>query len=130
MATSNVYALKINPYYHIVTEESINLGTITFGSLKEGFVKALRMYNKNASRHITMPMFMFKGRKYVCFESGIASKTGKGYTWYWYLHRMATYSVYGQLPRDKRPFLDREFIYAIQKTKVKQSNALDYVEDW
>lgn len=130
MPTSSVYALKVNPYYNVVTEESVNLGTITFGSLKEGFVKALKMYNKNASRHITMPMFMFKGRKYVCFDVGEQSKTGRGYTWYWYLDRMATYSVYGQFPQKNKPFCDKQYIYGIRKDKVKLPNALDYVEDW
>ena len=130
MATSNVYALKVNPYYKIVTEESINLGTITFGSLKEGFVKALKMYNKNASRHITMPMFMFKGRKYVCFDEGRPSKTGKSYIDYWYLSRMAKYSVYGQLPKNNKPSYDLLWVCEIRKDKVKLPNALDYVEDW
>ena len=130
MATSNVYALKINPYYHIVTEESINLGTITFGSLKEGFVKALKMYHKNANRHITMPMFTFKGRKYVCIDEGTQSKTGKSYIYIWYLNRMATYSVYGQLPKANRPFFDISYICEIRKDRVKLPNALDYVEDW
>lgn len=130
MATSTVYALKINPYYKIVTEESVSLGTISFGSLKEGFVKALKMYHKNANRHIFMPMFIFKGRKYVCFDEGRPSKTGKSYIDFWNLGRMATYSVYGELPKANRPFCDIPWICEIRKDKVKLPNALDYVEDW
>lgn len=130
MATSKVYALKINPYYNVITEESVSLGTISFGSLKEGFVKALKMYHKNANRHITMPMFIFKGRKYVCFDEGRPSKTGKSYIYFWYLSRMATYSVYGELPTGNRPLCDKSWLYEIRKDKVKLPNALDYVEGW
>lgn len=82
MATSDVYADKVDTRYNEVTDEVLYLGKIEFNDFQEAFIKTLRLYNKNANRHITSPQFMFRGRVYICTYIGLPSKTGRGYTHY------------------------------------------------
>ena len=136
MATykSPVYATKVNNYYRVVTDETLYLGEITFSSLKEGFLKAIRLYNKNAKRNIASPQFIFRGSVYWIDGIGDPSKKGKGITWYWELSRvkskwvkvdMGMATVIGRGGADTDPYL----MY-IPKSKVNSPDAMKYIEKW
>ena len=133
MATykSPVYATKVNNYYRILTDETLYLGEITFSSLKEGFLKAIRLYNKNAKRNISSPAFIFRGSVYWIDESAIPSKNGKGYTWGWELTKvyskwvkvdMGMATVIGRGGADTDPYTIR-----IPKSKVNLPDAMKYI---
>ena len=137
MATykSPVYATKVNNYYRVVTDESVYLGEITFSSLKEGFLKAIRLYNKNAKRNIASPAFIFRGSVYWVDEYGIPSKNGRGNTWYWELTKvyskwvkvdMGMATVIGKGGADTDPYSNMK----IPKSKINLPNAMKYIEEW
>lgn len=126
MATSEVWAGKVNPYYNEATGEAIRLGTIEFKTFSEAFIKTLRMYNKNASKHLYDPQFIFNGRVYTCMEYGEQSKTGRGTTRYW---------TVSQTSAKKMPvtFYDNyeithDYLMRIPKSKVNDPNWRHYIQ--
>lgn len=132
MATSEVWAGKVNTRYKVVTDEAVCLGKIEFASFPEAFIKTLRLYNKNANRHLYDPQFVFKGRVYVCSESGKPSKTGRGYTYYWDVGETnakkmpVTFSMYGA---GKGPVkTTKQYILSIPKSKVNSPDWRRYLE--
>lgn len=133
MATykSPVYATKVNNYYKIITNETVYLGEITFSSLKEGFLKAIRLYNKNAKRNIASPQFIFRGSVYLVGSIGYPSKKGKGTTWYWDLSRVKSkwYKVdTGMLVGiDRGGVVFDPYLMFIPKSKVNLPNAMNYI---
>lgn len=133
MATykSPVYATKVNNYYRIVTNESICLGEITFETLSDGFLKAIRLFNKNANKHITSPTFVFRGYVYECTEFGQHSETGRGITRYWTLSKRSKKATVdmavGTMIEKKLKFID-DYIMFIPKSKVNERNAHKYIE--
>ena len=134
MATykSPVYATKVNNYYRVVTDETLYLGEITFSSLKEGFLKAIRLYNKNAKRNITSPQFIFRGYVYMVGDYG--NPTKRGTTWYWDLSRVKSkwYKVdSGMLVGINRGGVDADnYLMVIPKSKVNSPDAMKYIETW
>lgn len=128
---SPVYATKVNNYYKVVTDESVYLGEITFSSLKEGFVKAIRLYNKNAKRNITAPTFIFRGSVYWINGIGYPSKQGKGTTWYWELSRVKSKWVKADMGMltviNKGGANTDPYLMYIPKTKVNLPNAMNYI---
>ena len=52
MATSEVWAGKVDTRYNVRTDTAVCIGKIEFNSLPEAFIKTLRLYNKNANRHL------------------------------------------------------------------------------
>lgn len=131
MATSEVWAGKVDTYNKVVTDEAICLGKIEFTSFPEAFIKTLRLYNKNANRHLYDPQFVFKGKVYVCTEYEESSKTGKTIR-LWYVDgtnakRMpVTFSMYGA---GKGPVkITHQFLLSIPKSKVNSPNWRDYLE--
>ena len=132
MATSEVWAGKVDPHYNVVTDEAVCLGKIEFTTFPEAFIKTLRLYNKNANRHLYDPQFMFKGKVYVCEYYGEPSKTGRGYTRYWCVNGTnakkmpVTFSMYGV---GKGPIrTTNQFILMIPKSKVNDPNWRSYLE--
>lgn len=132
---SPVYATKVNNYYRVLTDETLYLGEITFSSLKEGFLKAIRLYNKNAKRNISSPAFIFRGNVYWVDISYETSKTGKGYTQYWELTKvyskwvkvdMGMATVIGKGGADTDPYSNMK----IPKSKINLPNAMKYIEEW
>lgn len=129
---SPVYATKVNNYYQVVTEDTLYLGDITFSSLKDGFFEAIRLYNRNARRNIAYPSFIFRGSVYwveIYYET---SKTGKGYTQYWTLHRVK--SKWVKVDMGMATVINRgganvdNYIMTIPKSKVNLPDAIRYVE--
>ena len=129
---SPVYATKVNNYYRVVTDETLYLGEITFSSLKEGFLKAIRLYNKNAKRSIMSPQFIFRGSVYVVSDYGESTK--RGTTWYWELSRVKSkwYKVNtGMLTGIDRGGVDSDqYLMIIPKSKVNSPDAMKYIEKW
>ena len=129
---SPVYATKVNNYYRVVTNETIYLGEITFSTLKEGFLKAIRLYNKNAKRNITSPAFIFRGSIYWVDEYGIPSKNGRGYTWYWELSKVNTRWVKVDMGMatviEKGGAVTDSYYMIIPKSKVNQPDAIKYIK--
>lgn len=132
MATSEVWAVKVDTRYNVVTDEAICLGKIEFSDLAEGFVKTLRMYNKNANRHLWNPQFIYKGYVYDCSEYGVPSKTGRGTTHCWALSKTSakkmpvTISMYAG---HKGPVDITEFQFlSIPKSKVNSPDWRRYLE--
>ena len=129
---SPVYATKVNNYYNVVTEETLYLGDITFSSLTDGFIEAIRLYNKNAKRNISYPAFIFRGSVYWAETYSEPSKTGKGYTWDWTLGRVI--SKWVKVDMGMATVIDRggadvdEYIMTIPKSKVNLPDAIRYVE--
>lgn len=132
MTTSEVWSMKVDPRSNEVTEECLRLGTIEFKDFPEAFIKALRLYNKNANRHITEPHFMFKGYVYECTYYGVPSKTGRGYT---------HYMTVGRTNAKKMPVslnmwsggrggvrFTAEYILSIPKSKINDPNWKRYLE--
>ena len=134
MATykSPVYATKVNNYYRVVTEETLYLGEITFSSLKEGFLKAIRLYNKNAKRNITSPQFIFRGSVYMVSDYG--TPNNKGTTWYWDLSRVK--SKWYKIDMGMATAIDRggvnsdNYLMVLPKSKVNSPDAMKYIETW
>lgn len=124
---SRVYAGKVDPYYNVVTEDSIYLGEIEFNSVKEAFVKTIRLYNKNARRHIYNPQFRFDGRQWYCWEYGSQSKTGRGYTHYWVLTMTVKGKGLALFETGPKGLHD---VYVIPKSKVNLRDAVKYIEEW
>ena len=125
MMSSEVWAGKVDPYYNVVTEKAICLGTIEFNSLAEAFVKTIRLYNKNARKHLYDPQFIFRGKVYICSGIGLQSKTGRGYTNYW---------TTGKISASKMPVTwgmkwkwIEEYALWIPKSKVNERDAVKYV---
>lgn len=123
---SKVYAGKVDPVHKVVTDDALYLGEIEFSSLADGFVKTIRLYNKNARKHLYNPQFSFKGYTHICSEIGNKSKTGRGYTHYWYLWKMSkgaempvTWGSPGKILEDYMMF--------IPKRHVNDKDALKYV---
>lgn len=129
---SPVYATKVNNYYQVVTEDTLYLGDITFSSLKDGFIKAIRLYNKNAKRNITAPSFIYRGSVYWTSLYGESSKTGKGITWYWELSKVKSKWVkadMGMLTVINKGGADADsYVMVIPKSKVNLPDAIRYVE--
>lgn len=129
---SPVYATKVNNYYQVVTEETLYLGEITFSSLKDGFLKAIRLYNRNAKRNITPPSFIFRGSVYWVGQYGESSKTGKGLTWYWELSKVKSKWVKVDMGLltviNKGGANTNPYIMTIPKSKVNLINAIDFIE--
>lgn len=129
---SPVYATKVNNYYREVTEDTMYLGDITFSSLKEGFIKAIRLYNKNANRNITAPSFIYRGSVYWTSLYGESSKTGKGITWYWELSKVKSKWVKADMGMgtviNKGGANADPYVMVIPKSKVNLINAIDYIE--
>ena len=129
---SPVYGTKVNNYYQVVTDETLYLGDITFSSLKDGFIEAIRLYNRNARRNITTPSFIFHGSVYWVSPYEETSKTGKGYTQYWTLHRVK--SKWVKVDMGMATVIDRgganvdNYIMTIPKSKVNLPDAIRYVE--
>lgn len=129
---SPVYSTKVNNYYNEVTEDTLYLGDITFSSLKDGFIEAIRLYNRNAKRNISYPAFIFRGSVYWVETYGEPSKTGKGYTWNWTLGRVK--SKWVKVDMGMATVIDRgganvdEYIMTIPKSKVNLPDAIRYVE--
>jgi len=125
---SEVYAGKVDMKYNVVTDIPVYLGEIEFSSLKEAFVKTIRMYNKNARKHIYHPQFKFNGRVYYCWEYGDGSKktrSGK-YTEYWVLAKCRTgkgWALFETGPRVTNPYF-----MLIKKSRVNMKDAKKYVE--
>lgn len=118
---TDVYAQKVDYYYDVVTDEYMKIGTIEGDTLADLFIKALRLYNKNANRHITHPVFKAGRYWYGCAEYGVRSKTGRGWTYYWSLNRM----VGGMNSRYSQTY---QYILNIPKNKVKEKDAKRYLE--
>lgn len=127
MTTSEVWAETINDPYGIK-----RLGEIKFRDFPDAFIEALRMYNRNANRHITNPQFMYEGKVYVCDEHGSPSKTGKGMTYYWSVHRTnakklpVTLNMWMAEGGSVR--LTTQYILTIPKSKVSSPNCRQYLE--
>ena len=119
MATykSPVYATKVNNYYRVVTDETLYLGEITFSSLKEGFLKAIQLYNKNAKRNIASPAFIFRGSVYWELTK-VKSK--------WVKADMGMLTVINKGGADTDPYTTMK----IPKSKVNLPNAIKYIEEW
>lgn len=129
---SPVYATKVNNYYQVVTDEILYLGDITFSSLKDGFVEAIHLYNRNAKRNITPPSFIYNGSVYWLGQYGESSKTGKGITWYWELSKVKSKWVkvdMGLLTVINKGGANTDpYIMTIPKSKVNLPDAIRYVE--
>ena len=124
---SEVWAEKVGVRYNEVTDDAICLGKIEFKDFPEAFIKTLRLYNKNANRHITHPQFIFKGRVYVCTEFGKPSKTGRGYASYWAVgktnaKKMPVTSTSGPVK------ITRDYLLTIPKSKVNSPDWRKYLE--
>lgn len=136
MATykSPVYATKVDVIANVVIDDVLYLGEIQFNDLKDGFVKALKLYNKNANRHITMPSFVYRGHVYQCSEYGEQSKTGRGTTWYWELSEVKTRWVKVNTSVLKcinaGGISVEPYVMMIPKSKVKLPDAKRYVIQW
>lgn len=134
MATSKVWAGKVDTYNRVVTDDAICLGMIEFDSLPEAFIKTLRLYNKNASKHLYDPQFMFKGKVYVCEYYGEQSKTGRGYTRYWTLASTTatkmpvTFSDYEPVKAGGKVRIKDSYLLLIPKSKVNDRNWMKYIE--
>ena len=129
---SKVYAGKVDTYTNTVTDETVCLGEIEFSNPSEGFIKTIRLYNKNANRHLYSPQFMFKGRILICDEYGEKSKTGRGTTRYWTLGAV---KIGPKMPVTWHDFAIRKtakmeynYLMWIPKRKVKDKDALRYIE--
>ena len=132
MATSEVWAGKVNTRYNIVTDEAICLGKIEFKDFPEAFIKTFRLYNKNASKHLYDPQFIFKGNVCVCTNFGEQSKTGRGYTDYWTVDRtnakkmpvtFGNYSASGGTVK-----ITHDYLLVIPKSKVNSPDWRYYLE--
>ena len=129
MATSEVWAEKVNNHYRVVSGKAIRLGQIEFNNLALAFIKTLRLYNKNANRHILYPQFIFRGRVYTCTEYSEPSKTGRGHTQYWTLEKTpasklpVTWAMFGN-GRGNVRVVDM----TIPKSKVNSPDWVDYLE--
>lgn len=132
MATSEVWADKVDIRYNDVTDECLRLGTIEFKDFPEAFIKALRLYNKNANRHITSPQFMFNGYVYECTYYGVQSKTGRGYTHYMTVGRtnakkmpvtLNMWSGFGG-----KVSITHDYILSIPKSKINDPKWRYYLE--
>ena len=132
MATSEVWAEKIDTRYNEVINEAVCLGKIEFNDFPEAFIKALRLYNKYANRHIVDPQFMFRGRVCTCSYYGEPSKTGRGITHYWVVGRtnamkmpvtMNMWAGFGGSVSTTE-----EFILSIPKSKVNSPDWRRYLE--
>lgn len=129
---SKVYAGKVNTYAHVVTDETICLGEIEFNTLNDAFIKTLRLYNKNANKHIYNPQFMYRGNIYFCDELGEPSKSGRGYTQYWCLHKVAKGPkmpvTWFDFDQRHTATIEDSYMAMIPKKKVNQVNAILYIE--
>ncbi len=132
MATSEVWAGKVNTRYNVVTDEAVCIGKIEFNSLPEAFVKTLRLYNKNANRHLYDPQFIFKGKVYTCSYLGEESRTGRGTTHYWALSKTSassmpvTFSMYSGVGGKIR--MVNDYVLTIPKSKVNDRDWMKYIE--
>ena len=133
MATykSKVYAGKVDTYTNTVTDETVCLGEISFTNASEGFIKTIRLYNKNANRHLYDPQFMFKGHILICGRYGIKSKTGRGTTQYWELEMVKKGPKMPVTSYDferKTAEIEYQHLMWIPKRKVNDKDALRYIE--
>lgn len=132
MATSEVWAGKVDTRYDVRTDGAVCIGKIEFDSLPEAFIKTLRLYNKNANRHLYDPQFIFKGKVYTCGYYGTESRTGRGTTRYWTLSKTSassmpvTFSMYNGVGGKVRMIND--FVLTIPKSKVNNRDWMKYIE--
>ena len=132
MATSEVWAGKVDTFYNVVTDNAICLGKIEFSDLADGFVKTLRMYNKNANRHLYDPQFIYKGFVYICDYLGLPSKTGRGVAHYWTLSKTnakkmpVTFGSFSGAGGSVE--LKDQYVLMIPKSKVNSPYCRQYLE--
>ena len=132
MTTSEVWAGKVDTRYNVVTDNAICLGRIEFSDLADGFIKTLRMYNKNANRHLYDPQFIYKGFVYTCDYLGLQSKTGRGITHYWTLSRTnakkmpVTFSSFSGVGGSVE--FKEQYVLMIPKSKVNIPDWKRYLE--
>lgn len=130
MATSEVWAGKVDHMAHVVTDNAVRLGQIEFNSLAEAFIKTIRMYNKNAFKHLYGPQFIYRGYVYMCGYYGEPSKSGRGTTHYWTLTKTSgtkmpvTFGMY-----EKGVKTLEAFVYFIPKSKVNDRNWSKYISE-
>ena len=133
---SPVYATKLNYSQSIwETEETLYLGDITFSSLKDGFLEAIRLYKKNVKRHINRPAFIFQGSVYWVDEIEKDSETGRGYTQYWILSKILSkwFKVdtgAGTVYKRGRGLVVDGYVMVIPKSKANLPDAEKYVANY
>lgn len=132
MATSEVWAEKVDVRYNEVTDDAIRLGRIEFKDFPEAFIKTLRLYNKNANRHITSPQFMFNGYVYECSYYGEQSKTGRGITHYMTVSRTNAkkmpVTLYMWSGFGGNVSSTQDYILSIPKSKINDPNWRRYLQ--
>ena len=116
MPITKVYAEKVYRPANIVLDEKVYLGEIDAIGLTDAFVKAIRLYNKNARRSIVRPFFKWKNNTYMCTEYDEVNSRG--------VHRLW---VLNELDVRTDKFT-KPFIYSIPKSKVNDKNWIDYLE--
>lgn len=112
-----IYAEKVYRPANVVTDEIVYLGDVDASSLHVAFIKALRMYNKNARRGIASPFFKWGGKTYMCTEYGEVSS--RGTKWLWSLN---------ELNVKTGRFTDKQYILNIPKSKVNSPDWMKYLE--
>lgn len=126
MVKSEVWAGKVDVRKGEVTDIPVYLGEIEFSSLKEAFIKTIRMYNKNAAKHIYNPQFRFEGRPYFCWEYGVPSKNGMGWMKCWALDKCRKGN--GVALYSKGPSSMDGYYMTVPKSKVNLKDAVKYVK--
>lgn len=123
---SEVWAGKVQN--NEVTEIPVYLGMIEFSTIPEAFVKTIRMYNKNAKRHIYNPQFTFKNRQYYCWSYG-SKNTNRGYTRVWALDRCVVGKGVSLWQTGPQPSSQGQYFMTIPKSKVNLPDAVKYVRE-
>ncbi len=116
MSITKVYAEKVYRPANIVLDEKVYLGEINAIGLTDAFVKAIRLYNKNARRSIVRPFFKWRDNTYMCTEYDEVNSRG--------VHRLWTLNVL-DVRTDK---FTKPYICGIPKSKVNNKNWIDYLE--
>ena len=129
---SPVYATKVNKRYNIVTEKSVYLGEITFSSLQEGFIKAVRLFNQNSNKGIANPTFLYNGSVYDVTEIGEYSANGKTI---WHLVLARAKSKWVKVNTAMGTIINKggadyeDYVMTIPKSKVSSPDAMKYIEN-
>lgn len=116
MTKVKVYAEKVYRPANVVTDEIVYLGDVDATSLHVAFIKALRMYNKNARKGIASPFFKWGGKTYMCAEYGFGPERTK---WFWSLNEFNVKT---------HRFTDNQYILNIPKSKVNSADWMKYLE--
>ena len=117
MTKVKVYAEKVYRPANVVTDEIVYLGDVDATSLHVAFIKALRMYNKNARKGIASPFFKWGGKTYMCTEYGEVGP--RGIKRFWSLN---------ELNVKTQRFTDNQYILNIPKSKVNSTDWMKYLE--